>query len=192
MSNTPCPDSTAVTPDTGDIQKLVTRGYTFNCSRHLILTVQDPAHARKFLKGLANNGWLIGAQENRGKVDQYVVGHQLHAQFHCFSVDGVVAVKHPTQVLYAAHLQDRALHLLAGDNTLHEQAHSESAVGGAFGEVDLAVPEIHVRGRIGLEFQAAGQIPPARGFDQLPRGACVGRGAGVEQVNLHHRCFGTA
>ena len=72
MSNTPCPDSTAVTPDTGDIQKLVTRGYTFNCSRHLILTVQDQAHARKFLKGLADNGWLIGAQENRGKVDQQV------------------------------------------------------------------------------------------------------------------------
>ena len=72
MSTTPCPDSTAGTPDLGDIQKLVTRGYTFNCSRHLILTVQNPAHALNFLKGLADNRWLVGAQENRKKVDQHV------------------------------------------------------------------------------------------------------------------------
>jgi len=72
MSTTPYPGSTAGTPDLGDIQKLVTRGYTFNCSRHLILTVQDPADARNFLKGLADNGWLIGALEGREKVNQQV------------------------------------------------------------------------------------------------------------------------
>ena len=70
MSTTPCPDSTAVTPDLGDIQKLVTRGYTFNCSRHLILTVQDPVHARKFLWRLAEDGWVVGAHESRDEMSQ--------------------------------------------------------------------------------------------------------------------------
>jgi deferrochelatase/peroxidase EfeB len=70
MSTTPCPDSTAVTPNLGNIQKLVTRGYTFDCSRHLILTVQDPVHARKFLWRLAEDGWLVSADESRDEVSK--------------------------------------------------------------------------------------------------------------------------
>ncbi len=64
MSTTPSPGSTAGTPDLGDIQKLVTRGYNFNFSWHLILTLQDPVDARKFLRQLADDGWLVGADES--------------------------------------------------------------------------------------------------------------------------------
>jgi len=57
-------------PGPSDIQKLVTRGYIFNCSRHLILTVQDPARARDFLRRLANDGWLVGADEGRDEIKE--------------------------------------------------------------------------------------------------------------------------
>ena len=60
--------SQAKPPGPSDIQKLVTRGYIFNCSRHLILTVQDPARARDFLRRLANDGWLVGADEGRDEI----------------------------------------------------------------------------------------------------------------------------
>lgn len=57
-------------PGPSDIQKLVTRGYIFNCSRHLILTVQDPARAQEFLWQLANDGWLVGADESRDEIKE--------------------------------------------------------------------------------------------------------------------------
>ena len=57
-------------PGPSDIQKLVTRGYIFNCSRHLILTVQDPARAREFLWQLANACWLVGADESRDDIKE--------------------------------------------------------------------------------------------------------------------------
>jgi deferrochelatase/peroxidase EfeB len=49
-----------------DIQKLVTSGYRFERSRHLVLTVQDAVHARRFLKKLCDDGWLVPAQESWG------------------------------------------------------------------------------------------------------------------------------
>lgn len=63
--STIAPPSSQVKPTpTSDIQKLVTRGYNFNFSWHLILTVQHPVNARKFLRQLADDGWLVGADES--------------------------------------------------------------------------------------------------------------------------------
>jgi deferrochelatase/peroxidase EfeB len=63
--STIAPPSSQVKPtSTSDIQKLVTRGYNFNFSWHLILTVQDPLNARKFLRQLADDSWLVGADES--------------------------------------------------------------------------------------------------------------------------------
>lgn len=47
----------------GDIQKLVTKGFGAERSRHLILSVQKPGPARQFLHGLCTGGWLAGADQ---------------------------------------------------------------------------------------------------------------------------------
>ena len=62
MSALPRPKATAP----ADIQKLVTSGYRFERSRHLILTVQDAVPARRFLQRLCDDGWLVPAQESWG------------------------------------------------------------------------------------------------------------------------------
>ena len=64
MSTTAPPSSQVKPTPTSDIQRLVTRGYNFNFSWHLILTVQDPVNARKFLRQLADDSWLVGADES--------------------------------------------------------------------------------------------------------------------------------
>lgn len=70
MSTITPPSSQVKTPALSDIQKLVTRGYTFHFSRHIILTVQDPARAREFLRQLHKDEWLVDAHEDRDKVNQ--------------------------------------------------------------------------------------------------------------------------
>ena len=70
MSTIATPSSQVKPTPTSDIQKLVTRGYNFNFSWHLILTVQDPVNARKFIRQLADDGWLVGADESWGNTEK--------------------------------------------------------------------------------------------------------------------------
>jgi len=62
MSALPRPKATAP----ADIQKLITSGYRFHRSRHLMLTVQETTQARQFLQRLCANGWLVPADERWG------------------------------------------------------------------------------------------------------------------------------
>ena len=65
MSTTAHPTSQVKPPLPGDIQKLVTRGYRAESSRHLILTVLHPALAQQFLHQLCLGGWLVDANQPR-------------------------------------------------------------------------------------------------------------------------------
>ena len=47
-----------------NIQKLITSGFRFEHSRHLILTLSEPVQARQFLAALAQDGWLVPAHED--------------------------------------------------------------------------------------------------------------------------------
>lgn len=51
-------------PRPAGIQKLVTSGYRAELSRHLILTVQNPAQARQFVHQICGGGWLVDANQD--------------------------------------------------------------------------------------------------------------------------------
>ena len=92
MSTITPPSSQVKTPALSDIQKLVTRGYTFHFSRHIILTVQDPARAREFLRQLHKDEWLVDAHEDRDKVNQRFESEP-HPAAHSLIRRGVVAAR---------------------------------------------------------------------------------------------------
>ncbi|GDX57059.1 hypothetical protein LBMAG30_12220 [Comamonadaceae bacterium] len=47
-----------------NIQKLITSGFRFEHSRHLMLTLREPVQAKQFLAALAQDGWLVPAHED--------------------------------------------------------------------------------------------------------------------------------
>ncbi len=53
-----------VTGARANIQKLITSGFRFEHSRHLILSLREPVQARQFLAALAQDGWLVPAHED--------------------------------------------------------------------------------------------------------------------------------
>ena len=63
MSTPAQPNPRVKPPLPGDIQKLFTRGYRAECSRHLILTVLHAALARQFLHQLCLSDWLVDANQ---------------------------------------------------------------------------------------------------------------------------------
>ncbi len=64
MSTTVRPTLRVKPPRPTGIQKLITSGSRAERSRHLILTVLNPALARQFLRQLCRGGWLVDANQS--------------------------------------------------------------------------------------------------------------------------------